>query len=342
MFTISVCLIVKNEEHHLARILECAKKFADEIIVVDTGSTDKTKQIALAHTQKVFDFEWCDDFSKARNAAFSYATKDFQMWLDADDFITDENIKKLCDLKNSSQDADVFMCKYVYDNLAYFRERLVKREKNFKWEGFVHEVIVPRGKIAYLDIEILHQKHAKPDPARNLKLYQSALKKNVKFTPREQYYYARELYYNGKHIKAIEALQKYLKMADKFPPDHLGALILLGDCSSALNQPEQALSALFQAVQIFLPTSEVCCKIAHIFDQKGETKKAVFWFKAALQAEKQTSGFVLKEYEEVIPCIELSRLLFSQDFPQAKAFHMRAKKAMPTHPAVIFNQQFFD
>ena len=62
-FTLSCCFIVKNEEKVLERILECVKKFADEIVIVDTGSTDKTKEIAKKYTDKVFDFEWCDDFS---------------------------------------------------------------------------------------------------------------------------------------------------------------------------------------------------------------------------------------------------------------------------------------
>ena len=70
MFTLSVCMIVKNEEAVLGRCLDCVRQFADEIIIVDTGSTDTTKEIANKYTDKVFDFEWCDDFSKARNFSF--------------------------------------------------------------------------------------------------------------------------------------------------------------------------------------------------------------------------------------------------------------------------------
>lgn len=60
----------KNEEDVLARCLNCVKKFADEIIIVDTGSADKTKQVAKKYTDKLYDFSWCDDFSKARNFSF--------------------------------------------------------------------------------------------------------------------------------------------------------------------------------------------------------------------------------------------------------------------------------
>ena len=71
--TISVCMIVKNEELNLAGCLDCLKAIADEIIIVDTGSTDRTKEIAEQYTDKVYDFEWIDDFSAARNFAFSKA-----------------------------------------------------------------------------------------------------------------------------------------------------------------------------------------------------------------------------------------------------------------------------
>ncbi len=91
MPTLSICMIVRDEEDTLARCLNCVKTLADEIIVVDTGSVDKTLEIARKFTKKIYRFKWNDDFSAARNYAFSKASCDFVMWLDADDVITDEN-----------------------------------------------------------------------------------------------------------------------------------------------------------------------------------------------------------------------------------------------------------
>ena len=73
---LSVCMIVRDEQQTLGRILQIASQFADEIVVVDTGSKDKTKEIALRFTNKVYDFLWVQDFSKARNFSFSKATGD--------------------------------------------------------------------------------------------------------------------------------------------------------------------------------------------------------------------------------------------------------------------------
>lgn len=95
MITLSLCMIVKDEEDVLRRCLDSVKEIVDEIIIVDTGSTDKTKLIASEFTDKIFDFKWCDDFSKARNFSFSKATKEYIIWLDADDVILEEDKLKI-------------------------------------------------------------------------------------------------------------------------------------------------------------------------------------------------------------------------------------------------------
>ena len=154
-------MIVKNEEKVLKRCLNCVKDIVDEIIIVDTGSTDKTKEIARKYTDKVLDFKWVNDFSKARNYSFSKATKDYILWLDADDVIAKENQKKLLQLKNTlPKNTDIVMMKYVTSivpHFSYYRERLLKREKNYKWKSPVHEVIELNGNLQYTDIEIHHK-----------------------------------------------------------------------------------------------------------------------------------------------------------------------------------------
>ena len=85
--TLSACLIVKNEEQRLPKCLESLKSIADEIIVVDTGSSDRTVAIAKKYQARVFHFEWCDDFSQARNYAIAQAKGKWILVIDADEIL---------------------------------------------------------------------------------------------------------------------------------------------------------------------------------------------------------------------------------------------------------------
>ena len=105
-------MIVKNEELVLGRCLDSVKKLVDEIVIVDTGSTDNTKNIAKEYTDKIYDFIWIDDFSAARNYSFSKGTKDFILWLDADDIILEKDALDFMELKKSlSLSTDITPCK---------------------------------------------------------------------------------------------------------------------------------------------------------------------------------------------------------------------------------------
>ena len=90
---------MKNEEEQLGTCLESLRPIADEIIVVDTGSTDRTKEIATRFTDRIYDFAWIDDFSAARNFAFSKAKMDYIYTADADELLDEANIRRFLDMK---------------------------------------------------------------------------------------------------------------------------------------------------------------------------------------------------------------------------------------------------
>lgn len=101
MISISLCMIVKNEEAVIARCLDSVKDLVDEMNIVDTGSTDNTKEIVKQYTNRIFDFKWIDNFAAARNFSFQQATKDYILWLDADDLLNIEEQEKFRVLKNT-------------------------------------------------------------------------------------------------------------------------------------------------------------------------------------------------------------------------------------------------
>lgn len=95
MHPISVCIIAKNEEARIEKCLASIKPYGFEIVVVDTGSTDRTKEIASKYADKVLDFAWCDDFSAARNFSLRNASNNWIFMIDCDEVIKEINVEEL-------------------------------------------------------------------------------------------------------------------------------------------------------------------------------------------------------------------------------------------------------
>lgn len=345
MAEISLCMIVRNEEDVLRRCLMSVQDAVEEIIIADTGSSDRTTDIAAEFTAQIYSFPWTDDFAAARNFAFSKATKDYQMWLDADDVLEDPDA--LCRLKENLT-ADVVMLPYhvAFDErgapaVTYFRERLLKRERQFRWEGAVHECITPAGEIVYGNAAILHKKRKSSDPDRNLRIYEKQLAAGRVFSPREQYYYARELYYHARFADAADAMERFLCM-DGWMEDRIGACLLLSECRQRLSDPEEAKSALLRTLLWDEPRAEVCCAMGRILLEQRRYPEAVFWYKTALSAPFQRDGFSERDCHDYIPylqlCVCYDRL---GNLREACAYNEKAGRIRPNSEAYLANRTYF-
>jgi tetratricopeptide (TPR) repeat protein len=166
---VSLCLIVKDEETHLPACLDLAADLVEEIIVVDTGSTDATREAARRCGARVYDFPWCDDFAAARNESLRHATGDWIFWLDADDRLDEANRLRLRTLFAGLPDENVaYLMKYVaLDDGAPGRTsavdhaRLFRNDPQIHWEYRVHEQILPTigrlgGRMQPTDVVIYH------------------------------------------------------------------------------------------------------------------------------------------------------------------------------------------
>ena len=161
MIRLSLCMIVKNEEAVLTRVLASAIQFADEILVADTGSTDRTVEIARQYTKHIYHYPWNDDFAAARNFICEKVTTEYWMWIDADDVVPAESITAILKLKETlskSPQPDVVMMKYIAGfqpdgtpAFTYDRERILRTDRHFRWKGRVHEAIAQNSLFSYSD-----------------------------------------------------------------------------------------------------------------------------------------------------------------------------------------------
>ncbi len=151
---LSLCMIVKNEEKHLPRCLNSVKDVVDEMIIVDTGSRDETKKIALSFAAQVLDFEWVDDFSAARNVGLERASGEWILVLDADECL-DEKSAAIIRQNLVESDADAYHCLLrnvlsISPQLYYHDQntlkgwiRIFRNSPQYRFEGMYHESVYP-------------------------------------------------------------------------------------------------------------------------------------------------------------------------------------------------------
>lgn len=353
MATVSLCMIVKNEEAVLARCLESAAEFADEMIVVDTGSTDETVEIAKKFTNLVYHFPWQDDFSAARNFAFERGTKDYLFWLDADDVISQTEQKKLLWLKSrlDTERPDVVMMKYAvaFDQrgnptFTFYRERLIRNCRLARWHGKVHEVITPFGSTIHEEITIEHHKVKAAEAGRNLRIFEKMREKGEPFDVREQYYYGKELYYNGRYREAASVLEDTLENVDGWVDDKLDACRHAAACWQHLEEEEKVISVLLKGLQYGAPRPELCCDIGSWFFRKGQYEGAIFWYRSALRTGKtvKTDGFVQEEMKGYLPCIQLCACYDRLGKTRlAVQFNEWAERFCPGSELCAYNREYF-
>jgi GT2 family glycosyltransferase/cytochrome c-type biogenesis protein CcmH/NrfG/SAM-dependent methyltransferase len=275
--SVSLCMIVKNEEEHLARCLGSVKAIVDEMIIVDTGSEDKTKEIALAFGANVFDFEWAHDFSEARNFSLSKAVGDWVFILDADEQVSpldhqefrrtirNEKLKRVAYSFNTRNYTQTTCVNWVPNDHLYPKEqagigwvpswkvRLFKRDTDIRFKNSVHELLEPsleaqRILIKKSDLPIHHYgklNHKKIISKGNdyYILGQEKLKRNnddLKALS-ELAIQAGEL---ANYNEAIELWDKVLSIHPDNPGAYLSlghALLMTGRCEKAYNSIQKAL-----------------------------------------------------------------------------------------------------
>lgn len=353
--TVSLCMIVRDEEAVLARCLDSVRGAVDEIIIVDTGSTDRTRQIAARYTGRVYDFAWIDDFSAARNFAFSKAAMEFSMWLDADDVLLPEDRAAFLALKETlPDDVDAVMMRYhtAFDEqgrptFTFYRERLVRTAVPHRWQGRVHETLLHegRGRTLYSAAAVTHRSHKTAYPDRNLRIYEKQIAAGEPLTPRDAFYYGRELYYHGAYARACAVLETYLAQGRGWAENDIEACKVLARCRSALGDAPGAMDALGRSLRYGLPRAEVCCEMGALWLQAGRCREAAFWYELALTLPRsdESGAFVSEDCYGYLPCIQLC-VCYDRlgDHARAEAYNRRAGEYRPASPAYLHNLAYFE
>ena len=272
----SLCMIVKDESAVLRACLDSLKGIMDEIIIVDTGSTDDTKKIAAEYTPYLYDFEWNNDFAAARNFAFSKATGDYIYSADADEVIDQENQDKLKALKRAMlPEVEIVQMIYVTEQINHptenfardLRPKLFKRLRAFTW------------------IEPIHHRPQGNHSSRDFDVFERIIADKGVLSDRLMGMYLRELYKAG--------TEEELRRAEGFFESALsdkraeGKTLLCRQIIAVLLKIYRLVDDPVRMLKVSLseeatiPSAEMCMELGYFFMKKEDFEEAAEWFHRA-------------------------------------------------------------
>ena len=349
---LSVCLIVKNEERVLGRCLFCALQIADELIVVDTGSTDQSREIALEYTDLVYDHPWQDNFAEARSFAYSMASGDFLMWMDADDVIYPEDIQRIQKLK-AELDEGTDVVFFIYRNYGGFgdfalRDRIHRREAHPVWKGTTHEAVVIQKtwkRVVRSDISITHKKEYVNNPELDLRIYRKLLKLGEELDDYSLAYCCREFSAHGLREDAEKVWNRLLQ-TNPAPANVSYALV----CFSSLLLRRKEYQACIDMIELSIrsyhvpDTAFLYYRLGKCREGLGQREKAKECYLKAVDTPLRTETGILEfsHYNDYHPYLKLCALAWDQgDMQEAQRYNELAGKAFPKGRAWKINQESF-
>lgn len=296
MITVSLCMIVKNEAKVLARCLDSIADLMDEIIIVDTGSTDETKQIAAKYTDRIYDFTWIGDFSAARNFAFSKAGMEYIYSADADEVLDEKNRDAFLRLKGTLLPEIDIVQMYYANQLSYgtiynfdreLRPKLFRRLRTFQWQGAIHEQVNLEPVIYDSEIEIRHMPE-KNHKDRDLAAFLCRTREGDRLDKRLHNIYAKELFISGE--------EEDFRNAEAFFENSCK------DTARSVDEIKEAACVVARAARITGDTAkffkyamkvvacegcaEICCELgAYYLDAQDVDEAVVWYYNAAYETE---------------------------------------------------------
>lgn len=302
MATISVCMIVKNEEAVLARCLDSLAGIADELILVDTGSTDRTKEIAHRYTERVYEFAWINDFSAARNFAFSKATMEYIYSADADEVLDETNRARFLQLKEVIlPEIEIVQmiyvnpedCNMVYNYSRELRPKLFRRLRSFRWIDPIHETVALDPVVYDSDIEILHLPQSLHSKRDFLALFE-AWKRQGGLSERLYGMYAKELFISGTTEDFLQAEPVFRERLEKESgaQGRMEAVCVLARQAFLCGDGERLLRLALSELTSDRPVAaELYYLLGEYAEERQELWEACGWYRKAAEHENYISIF---------------------------------------------------
>ena len=297
---LSLCMIVRDNEDTIEACLDSIYPWVDEIIIVDTGSTDATPEICRRFGARMFDFPWCDDFSAARNVSLEPARGEWVFWMDSDDTIDQDQGQRLRELAYGDHAPDchgyVVQVKCpssvpgqmtVVDHV-----KLIRNRPELRFEHRIHEQILPairrlNGDVAFTDIFVVHSGSDQTPEVRQRKLERDfrILKLDLEARPDHPFVlFNLGMTYEdaGEYEEAEKHLRRCIEVSNDGDSQLRKTWALLVNCLKMQGQLERAIETSTEALTIFVGDKELLFRRATLLQDAGRLKEAAIDYQRLL------------------------------------------------------------
>tara|TARA_Y100000034_G_scaffold3294_1_gene3967 strand:+ start:13636 stop:15507 length:1872 start_codon:yes stop_codon:yes gene_type:complete len=343
--TLSLCMITKNEEKFLQNCLESVQKIVDEIIIIDTGSKDKTKEIAKKYGAEVYDFKWNENFSDARNKSLKYSKSDWVLFLDADETLSENEALKIKQLINQENEiigysliTKKFTNNFSQENFYYENNnnylgasltkkiRLFKNNQNIQFNGEIYELVDKsikkiNGKVEGKKIFINNFSEEKEKSAEfkkeKIEKYRELCEKRLLKEPNNAkvFYELAQIYRSEDFLElAKQNLLKAVELNENFLEAHQ----ILGVVYTELKEYDKALEILNKTLKINKNYAETYFLLGVVHSKLQNYQKSAEFIETGLKLNKNNINALtnlgavyekLGKYDESIKTLNRSLLL---------------------------------
>jgi glycosyltransferase involved in cell wall biosynthesis len=326
--SLSLCMIVKNESKVLERCLKSVTGHVDEIIIADTGSTDNTKEIANRFNVKLYDYKWTNNFSAARNFVAKKASGDWILVLDADEYVSEENLKEakneLLETKHSVLAVNIlnFTGEFGGGTAQHRHVRLYRNNGEIEFHRAIHEQLRNKNasklSVGLSPLVLYHTGYLnktvkeKQKSNRNKQLLNIELKKNKAF---DYFNLGNELKIERKTEEALNAYIKAYKLKEDHTLDWLPfCLCNMTECLIELKRYDNALSVIRDAILIYEKTADFHYLKGQIYLFQGRNEDAKKVFESIVDnSDLFTAQVKSLDYRSYYPNLRLGYILAHED-----------------------------
>lgn len=327
-YAVSLCMIVKNEEKHLRKCLEMAQGKVNEMIIVDTGSTDSTLEIAKEYGAQIHHFEWVHDFAAARNYSLSFATGDYILVLDADEYL-DEQADLQADLQTEKDYYSLQIKNYASNGAVRYHPaiRLFKNRRGLSFFGKIHEHvgIDDPSLVSGVAKSLIHHEGYKTEVMKDknkIERNYQLLVEEVTANPSGYNLYNMGVHYmvDQNYKKAFEYFKKsYYLSKDKVYLTDL--LYSMAEALLYLKKYEDALTLILEAINTFPDTTDLHYMQGRIYEQMGYLPDARLAYQKCLELGDLKIGQTIEGVGSYLAHIRLTDIAVKQGDKKSALFH---------------------